>query len=163
MKKYLVLLSNYNVIGRIYLTGVIGLRNGKTRLFFVLWETYSWFWLFSMEPKQDILWLKGCFFPLFSPQQKSPLSASQHPFYRLPFSHFLLLLPKKWQRKSEELNSIQTALQIWDFQATSVWSSSVFVTQMMNVLKLKSSRSDLFFSVCDQHTHTEHVVWDLYL
>jgi len=70
MKKYLVLLSNYNVIGRIYLTGVIGLRNGKTRLFFVLWETYSWFWLFSMEPKQDILWLKGCFFIYFPPNKK---------------------------------------------------------------------------------------------
>ena len=97
--------------------------------------------------------IKRMLFPTISPStKKSPISASQHPFYRLPFSQFLLLLLQKWQRKSEELNSIQTALQIWDFQATPVWSSSVFVTQMMNVLK--SSRSDLFFSVCGQHTHT---------
>ena len=81
--------------------------------------------------------IKRMLFPTISPStKKSPISAPQHPFCRLPFSQFLLLLLQKWQRKSEELNSIQTALQIWDFQATPVWSSSVFVTQMMNVLKI---------------------------
>ena len=94
-------------------------------MLFVLWETYSWFWLFRMEPKQDILWLKGCFFICFPPNKTS------HPFYRLPFSNSSSSFLKKRQRKSEDLNSIQTALQIWDFQAT-----PVFATQMMNVLKI---------------------------
>jgi len=114
IKKYLVLLSNHNVIGRNDLTGV------KTN-----WYWYSLVVLRPLRNIQlglvvwngahDILWLIGCFFICSPPlNNKGPISAS-HTFY--PFSNSSSFL-KKRQRKSEDLNSIQTALQIWDFQAT---------------------------------------------
>ena len=86
-------------------------------------------------------------FSIFSPKQTSKALLSS----RILFFQFLLL-SQIWQRRSEDLNSILTALQIWDFQATRVWSS-VFVTQRPKILH------DLIYPLSPWASHTRrHVV-----